>query len=67
MLPSVCLFAAAPNQRDIGRRGSAKLFKENLASTANNVKHGYEMAIRKHNKTIGKFRKKLFFFGHLKK
>lgn len=67
MLPSVCLFAAAPNQRDIGRRGSTKLFKENLASTASNVKHDYEVAIRKHNKMIGKFRKKLFLFGHLKK
>lgn len=67
MLPSVCLFAAAHNQRDIGRRGSTELFKENLASTASNVKHDYEVAIRKHNKMIGKFRKKLFLFGHLKK
>lgn len=37
------------------------------AQQKNNVEHDYEIAIRKHNKLVGKFRKKLFFFGHLKK
>lgn len=63
----MCLLAAAPNQRDIGRRGSITLSKENLASTANDVKQDYEIVRRKHNKIMGKSRKKLFFFGHLKK
>jgi len=57
----VCLFAAAPNQRDTGRRGSIKLFKRELASTANNIKHGYEIAIRKDNKMIREVQEEIVF------
>lgn len=56
----MCLLAAAPNQGDTGRTGSIKLFKEDSASTANKVKHGYEIAVRKDNKMIGHSRKKIF-------
>lgn len=59
-----CVFTCWLHQRHTGRRGSITLFKENLASTANNVKRGYEKVIRKRNKMMGKSRKKLFFFGH---
>lgn len=52
---------------DTGRRASINLLKEDLANTVNGIKHGYEIAVRKDNKSEGKARKKLFFYGHLKK